>query len=433
MFRIIQLAALAIALYLTCKVATVVGFGNNQEWNQWRGPNRDGQVAGAAWPDRLTDNYLQQTWRVPLAPSYSGPVVSAEAVFVTETKDKSTEIVRALSRASGKELWKVEWSGAISVPFFAKRNGDWIRATPAFDGKSLFVAGMRDVLVSLDAKTGKEQWRVDFTKEFNTAPPEFGLVCSPLLDGNAIYLQAGNATVKLDKRTGKVLWRALNDERNSIMTNGAFSSPVLAKVAGQKQLLVQTREQLAGLDPETGQQLWIQNVPSFRGMNILTPVVFGDAIFTSSYQNKSWLYRVSKGTTGFSVNQAWENNAQGYMSTPVVIDGHAYLHLGNQRFTCINLQTGERTWTSKPFGKYASLVAQRDRILALDERGALLLIRANPKEFELLSEKQVSEEETWAHLAIAGEELFIRELNALAAWRWRTPRVSGISAESATH
>jgi hypothetical protein len=157
-------------------------------------------------------------------------------------------------------------------------------------------------------------------------------------------------------------------------------------------------------------------------MNILTPVVFGDSIFTSSYQNKSWLYRISKGAAGLTVNQAWENNAQGYMSTPVVIDGHAYLHLGNQRFTCINLQTGERTWTSKPFGKYASLVAQRDRILALDERGVLLLIKANPKEFELLSEKQVSEEETWAHLAIAGEELFIRELNAVVAWRWRTPK-----------
>ena len=423
MIRIIQFLAVAIAtaLYLCSEPAAGARLNEEREWNQWRGPSRDGQVGGSPWPDRLTDNYLEQRWRVSLGPSYSGPIVSAQAVFVTETKDKSTEVVRALARATGKELWRVEWPGAISVPFFAKRNGDWIRATPAYDGQSLFVAGMRDVLVSLDAKTGKEQWRVDFTKAFHSPLPEFGLVCSPLVNGNALYLQAGNAAVKLDKRTGKVLWRTLSNEHGSIMNNGAFSSPILATVAGQKQLLVQTREQLAGLDPETGKQLWIQNVPSFRGMNILTPVVFGDAIFTSSYQNKSWLYRISKDAAGFTVNQAWENNAQGYMSTPVVIDGHAYLHMGNQRFTCINLQTGERTWTSKPFGKYASLVAQRDRILALDERGVLLLIKANPKEFVLLSEKQVSEEETWAHLAIAGDELFIRELNAVAAWQWRTP------------
>jgi outer membrane protein assembly factor BamB len=432
MIRHILLAALTLTIYLIGNVVFVLGGRKTPEWSQWRGPNRDGQVTGAAWPDRLTDNYLEQTWRMPLAPSYSGPIVSAEAVFVTETKDKTTEIVRALSRTTGKELWKVEWAGAISVPFFAKRNGDWIRATPAFDGKSLYVSGMRDVLVSLDGKTGKENWRVDFAKEFSTGAPEFGLVCSPLVDGNDLYLQAANSIVKLDKRSGKVLWRAM-ESKGDIMVSGAFSSPVLATIAGKRQLIAQTREQLAGLDLNTGQVLWKQDVPSFRGMNILTPTVFGDAIFTSSYQNKSWLYRIGKGAAGFTVNQAWENNAQGYMSTPVVIDGHAYLHLGNQRFTCINLQTGERTWTSgKPFGKYASLVAQRDRILALDERGVLLLIKANPKEFELISEKQISEAETWAHLAVAGDELFIRELNAIAAWRWRTPKAQSAVAESAT-
>ncbi|WP_231756663.1 tryptophan-rich sensory protein [Lignipirellula cremea] len=29
----------------------------------------------------------------------------------------------------------------MSVPFFAASNGSWIRATPDFDGESLFVAG----------------------------------------------------------------------------------------------------------------------------------------------------------------------------------------------------------------------------------------------------------------------------------------------------
>jgi outer membrane protein assembly factor BamB len=421
MIRVIQLLALLVVMHLAGEGKVGGGLQGEPEWSQWRGPQRDGQVKGQPWPDRLTENYLEQRWRVPLGPSYSGPVMSAEAVFVTETRDKTVEVVRALSRSTGKELWKVEWPGAISVPFFAKPNGDWIRATPAFDGKSLYVAGMRDVLVSLDGKTGQENWRVDFAKEFNTGASEFGLVCSPLVNGNALYLQAANSVVKLDKRNGKVLWRALASQDN-IMVSGAFSSPVLADVARQRQLVAQTREQLAGLDPANGKVLWIQNVPSFRGMNILTPLIVGDAIFTSSYQNKAWLYRIGKTDGLFSVTQAWENNAQGYMSSPVVINGYAYLHLGNQRFTCINLQTGERTWTSKPFGKYASLVAQRDRILALDERGILLLIKANPQEFELLSEKQISQEETWAHLAVSGEELYVRELNALTALRWRTPK-----------
>lgn len=398
-------------------------------WNQWRGPARDGKIIGNNWPDRLADNHLEKTWRMELGPSYSGPIVSADAVFVTETKDKATEIVRALDRKTGKELWKVEWPGAISVPFFAKKNGDWIRSTPVFDGKSLYVAGMRDVLVSLDAKTGKEQWRVDFVQQFKTGVPEFGAVCSPLIEGDAIYVQAANAVVKLEKATGKVLWRSM-ENGTSIMESGAFSSPIIATVAGKRQLIAQSREHLAGLDLQTGAVLWKQAVPSFRGMNILTPVVIGDAIFTSSYQNKSWLYKVAKAETGYTVSEAWQNTAQGYMSSPVVIDGYAYMHLANQRFACVDLKTGERTWTSKPLGKYMSLVAQGNKILALDERGILLLIKANPKEFELLDERQISDQDTWAHLAIAGEEIFVRELNAISAFRWHTPKVQTVVSQS---
>lgn len=386
-------------------------------WNQWRGPTRDGLVPGSNWPTSLSENNLTPLWRVELVSSYSGPIVSETMVFVTGTAQKKTEVVIALDRQSGNELWRAEWPGAISVPFFAASNGSWIRSTPAYDGESLFVGGMRDVMVSLDATTGKERWSVDFVKEFNSPLPAFGFVCSPLIDGDSLYVQAGASFVKLDKKTGKVIWSVLKDDGG--MMGSAFSSPVIATLAGQRQLIVQTREKLAGVDPETGAVLWEQKVPSFRGMNILTPVVFGNGIFTSSYQNRSWLFHISKSDEAYQVKEAWNNKAQGYMSTPVVIDGHAYLHLQNQRFACINLTTGERTWTSTPYGKYSSLVAQKDLILALDQTGELLLLKANPKEFELLGQRKVSDQETWAHLAVCGEEIFVRELNALRAFRWK--------------
>lgn len=390
------------------------------EWSQWRGPNRDGQVTGASWPDRLDQDSLTQLWRVPFGPSYSGPIVSEELVFTTETVNKQFEAAVALDRRTGEVRWRTEWKGAITVPFFAASNGSWIRATPAYDGESLYVAGMRDVLACLDAKTGQEKWRVDFVEQFQTPLPAFGFASSPLVVDEAVYVQAGAALVKLDKRSGKVLWRSLKDDGG--MNGSAFSSPILASIAGVQQLVVQTRESLAGVDPEQGEVLWSQKVPSFRGMNILTPVVVGDAVFTSSYQNKSWLYNVSRQPEKYAVSETWNTNAQGYMSTPVVIAGHAYLHLQNQRLTCLDLKTGERTWTSEPFGKYWSLVAQDDRILALDADGTLLLIEANPAEFKLLGQTKISDAETWAHLAVSGDELFVRELDALAAYRWTPPQ-----------
>jgi len=406
---------------VVCWLAVPVAEGEEDgsvvaDWPQWRGPNRDGQVGGEKWPARLEKSSLRELWRRALGPSYSGPIVTEALVFTTETRDKESEVVLALDRKTGEERWRAEWEGAMTVPFFAWSNGSWIRSTPAYDGECLYVAGMRDVLVCLHAETGREKWRVDFVDQLGTPLPAFGFVCSPLVDGSAVYVQAGASVVKLDKGSGKVVWRTLDDGGG--MWGSAFSSPVIATLGGQRQLVVQTRKDLAGVDLESGEVLWTQEVPAYRGMNILTPVVLGDSVFTSSYRNKSWFYRVTRGTEGFSVETVWSNNAQGYMSTPVVIDGHAYMHLQNRRFACIDLESGERTWTSQPYGKYASLVAQGDRILALDAKGRLLLVRANPVEFELLGEVEISEEETWAHLAVRGEELFVRELGGIVGYRW---------------
>ncbi len=98
----------------------------------------------------------------------------------------------------------------------------------------------------------------------------------------------------------------------------------------------------------------------------------------------------------------------------------------NQRFTCIEVETGKVKWTtSQSFGKYWSMVANGKEILALDQKGVLRLIRANPEKFELLSERKVSDQETWAHLAVDGDTLFIRDLQGLSAWSWTesTPSV----------
>jgi outer membrane protein assembly factor BamB len=389
-------------------------------WTQWRGPTRDGQVGGDPWPDRLTGT-LTKLWRVELGPSYSGPIVAADRVFVTETRDKAVEVVRALDRDSGKELWRAEWKGAVTVPGYARATGEWIRSTPAYDGESLYVLGMRDVLVCLDGATGKERWRVDFVARYKTPVPPFGATCSPLVEGDAVYLQAAAAVVKLDRKTGKVLWRVLPYE--STANGTAVSSPVLATLAGRRQLLVQQPRKLAALDPDSGAVLWQEEVPAFRTGNIVTPTVFKDSVLTSAYGGRTFLFHVTDDKGKLKVTRAWDKNLEGCMSSPVVVDGHAYLLLRNQRLACLDMKTGRDCWKSgTPFGRYWSLVAQGERILALGERGLLFLFRANPEKFDLLEKYKISDDETWAHLAVCGDELYVRELNALAVYRWRAPR-----------
>ena len=384
-------------------------------WLQWRGPQRTGQIVAEPWPSDLAQPQLESLWSVPLGPSYSGPIVSDNRVFVTETVDKQFEVVRAFDRTTGKPIWDVKWPGATKVPFFAAANGSWIRATPALDGDRLYVAGMRDVLVCLSASSGEILWKRDFVAETGSEVPQFGFVSSPLVSEQWLYVQAGGGVLKLDKLTGQTAWVALEDGGG--MYGSAFSSPVLATVAGVPQLIVQTRSRLAGVNPTDGQVLWSQEIEAFRGMNILTPTVIGDSVFTSSYGGRSTLLAVSRVNSAWQVEEVWTHKSQGYMSSPVVIEGQIYLHLRNQRFVCLDAATGKERWTSKPFGKYWSLVTNGDHILALDQNGELLLIAADPNEFKLLDRRRVADD-SWAHLAVAGGQLFVRDLEALKAFSW---------------
>ncbi|MEM9594780.1 MAG: PQQ-binding-like beta-propeller repeat protein [Acidobacteriota bacterium] len=393
-------------------------------WPQWRGPSRDGKVPGNDWPTDLKG--LEQVWRLgDLGPSYSGPIVTADTVFTTETIDKTYEKVTAYDRATGELRWQKQWPGAMKVPFFAAANGSWIRSTPVWDDETgtLFVGGIREVVVALDGATGKELWRVDFPKSFESAMPPFGFVCSPMVTGDHLYVEAGESMFKLDKRTGETVWRAGPFTDGEMGETGSFSSPVLATVAGREQLLVQSRTHLRGLDPADGGVLWAQEVPSFRGMNILTPAPWGDGIFTSTYKNASYFFRVeptSDPAKPFAVELAWQSKPQAYMSSPVLLDGAAYLHLGNGRLTALDLANGEQHWTSKPFGKYWSMAVQGNRILALDNGGELILIEADPAELKILDRRSIADAETWAHVAVSGDEVVVRELHGLSVWRWGT-------------
>ena len=397
---------------------TVPTLWAGDSWPQWRGPARDGRFEGEPWPSTLEGPALVRRWNVPLGPGYSGPIVTPDTVFVTETVAKKAEKVTALDRATGKPRWQREWEGALSVPFFAKSNGDWIRCTPAWDGTNLFVGGMRDVLVALDGRDGAERWRLDFVKDTKSELPTFGFVSSPLVDAGSVYVQAGGGVARVEAATGRLVWHTCKDGGG--MMGSAFGSPVILELGGRRQLVVQARTRILGVDLKDGAELWSLPVESFRGMNILTPVAAGpDRLFTSAYGGKTLGIDVRTRDGKLVASPAWEFKAQGYMTSPVVVGGHAYLLLRSQRALCIDLAAGKEAWTTREsFGKYWSLVANGDRVLALDERGELILFRATPEKFDVLSRRKVSESDTWAHLAVAGRTLFVRALDGVAAWDW---------------
>jgi outer membrane protein assembly factor BamB len=393
--------------------ASPFAFADPGNWSQWRGDNRDGQLASNSLPEKLQGN-LELVWEKPHSPSYSGPVVFDGLLYTTETVEKKYEKVTAYKLSDGSVAWTAQWEGAMTVPFFAASNGSWIRATPACSKDGLVVVGMRDNVVCLDPKTGAQKWSVDFPKDTGSPLPMFGASCSPLIDGDSVYMQSGGATLKLSMADGSVIWKSLENATSS--SPGAFSSPAIATIAGKRQLLVQTRLELCGVDLETGSVLWSQPIEAFRGMNILTPLAIGDRIFTSAHSGKAQLFEITRNGEEWSIREVWQQKQQAYMSSPVLVDGKIYLHLKNERMTALDAATGEATFTTRPIGKYASMIADGNRVLALTNGGNLMLLDGTSDQYALLDQMTVADD-AWAHLAISGDYLIVRDLNALKVFR----------------
>lgn len=410
-------APIVALLVLTCHGLVDAGQEMADSWPQLRGPTRDGRFVGPTWPESLQGDRFKPLWRVALGPSYSGAVVSKDRVFVTETVDEKYEVVRALDRKTGHEIWKTRWEGYIKMKAYDERMGNWLKGTPTFDGESLFVSGARDVLVCLDAASGKERWRVDFAKRYGTPLPEYGFISSPLVVDGGVYVLAADSVVGVDKVTGKSLWRSVVRDKPG---HGAYSSAEFGVLHGRPQILASTIPAINGLDPRTGEVLWRKVIDSQALGCILPPYVYGDGVFTSSRGSATGFYPITKSGEKFSVDQAWKNRLVAYYSYPVIIEDHAYMHLRNGRMACINLKTGEQSWiSSERLGQSISTIVQGDRMLTLSSDGDLRLIRATPDKFDLIDERNVGNTSyTHAHLGMAGREVFVRELRSLVVFEW---------------
>ena len=183
---------------------------------------------------------------------------------------------------------------------------------------------------------------------------------------------------------------------------------------------MQTRSTLGGINLESGDILWSTPVEASRGMNILTPAVVGNRIFTATYGGGSFCYEVRENPEGFSVELKWQKKKiEGYMSSPVIVGNNIYHHGRDKRLRCMSIETGESLWVSdRVFGQYWSMVANGSRVLALDQTGELILFEASPFSLEIIDERTISDEPTWAHLAKSGDQLFVRSLKGLTAYQW---------------
>jgi outer membrane protein assembly factor BamB len=294
------------------------------------------------------------------------------------------------------------------------------RATPILDQERLYVQSCSGEFHCLDFKDGKTIWQTSFEKDFGVkflgskansgTASRRGNNGSGVINGDRIVLPVGNtegaSLVCFDKKTGKVLWKSGDDE-------AAYSSFMVATLAGVKQVVAFTADGLLGADLENGRILWRVPLKTNAKRHAATPVIGDDTVMVNSHTFGLVCFKISKDSGGFKATEKWANkDLKINLATPVVVGQYLYCQGANKDYVCADITTGELKWARAGFGSgkrdYSSTIVAGKHLLVLTEDGTLLLLETNPTKYVELSRLQVCGN-TWSFPAYADGKLFVRD------------------------
>jgi PQQ enzyme repeat len=87
------------------------------------------------------------------------------------------------------------------------------------------------------------------------------------------------------------------------------------------------------------------------------------------------------------------------------------------QFFAIDANTGQTLWLSEPRqGDNAAIVRAGDLWFALETDAELVVVRANPKQFEILKRYTVADAATWAQPVLVGQRIFVKDVSNISLW-----------------
>jgi outer membrane protein assembly factor BamB len=384
---------------------------SGQDWPQWRGPNRDGEVKAfrvpASWPATL-----KQQWTIDVGLGYSTPVLVGSRLFMF-TRQGEEEVLTAHDALSGKVIWRTSYPASFRMNPATARHGPGPKSTPTFANNRLFTLGMTGVVSAFDAETGRRLWQ--------TAPPKveqaFHTAMSPVVDGSLVIVHVGGnndgALTAFDAATGAVRWRWAGD-------GPAYGSPLVADLAGTRQVVTFTQNNFVGVAVADGRLLWRRPYTTQAQTTSQTPIFHKDMVIESGRGNGITAFRVAPGSGGWTTGNVWHTDEVSvHMSDCVAIENVLYglSHLNSGQYFALDLDTGKVLWRSEPRQtEHAAMSRTGSTIFSLEHDGELVVIRHSRTQFEPMARYKVATTETWPQPTLSGDRVYVKDVSSLTLW-----------------
>jgi outer membrane protein assembly factor BamB len=402
-----------IYLLFGISIILLIGSVNSyaQDWPQFRGPNRDSKVTGfkapAKWPEKLA-----QQWKITVGTGDASPVLVGKNIYL-HTRQGDEEVILCLEAATGKELWKNAYPcSAVTGPSASQHPGP--RSTPAISNGKIVTFGVTGIISCLEAGTGKLIWR----KENPTnAIPTFYTGMSPLINDGICFLHVGK------KDDGQVIAYDLNKGTEKWKWSGdgpAYSSPSIMTVGGKKLLVVITEKNLIALDISDGKLLLQIAAPvQQRFYNCVSPYIDGQTIVFSGQGLGTKAVKVEKQGDKFTTSELWTNTEVGAKwNTPILKDGFLYGFSDQKRLYCLDYATGKSAWIDNAVNSdFSTIVDCGSVIIGLTSTDNLIVLKPDGKEYSELVKYKVAETPIYAYPVIAGNLIYIKDADSLIMYK----------------
>jgi len=378
-----------------------------QDWPQWRGTDRDGKVTGfkvpTAWPAEL-----KQEWKVTVGSGDATPVLIGNKIYLN-TRQGDQEVVLCIDAATGKELWKTGYASvAVTGPSASQHPGP--RATPAVSNGKIVTFGAAGILSCLDAATGKLIWRKDNP---TNAYPAFFTGTSPLIVDGMCIIHLGKKddgqVIAYDLKSGNEKWKWSGD-------GPSYSSPSVMTIDGKKLLIVITEKNIMALNLTDGKQLWQIATPvQQRFYNCASPYIDGQTIYLTGQGTGMKAIKVEKSGNDYTTKDLWSNAEIGAKwNTPVLKDGFLYGFTDQKRIYCLNAATGQTAWIDNAVNSdFSTIVDCGSVIIGLTSTDNLIVMKPDSKAYSEVIKYKVSETAIYAYPVISGNSIYIKDADAL--------------------
>lgn len=387
-------------------------------------------------------------WTVEVAPGFAGPAIWQGEVFLLDRLGDEQDVLRCLDLESGRELWRLAYPAAGSLPYNGSRN------VPTVDERYIFTVGPFGQMHCLERKNHRVVWTKHLIDDFKDPAPEtaravrtreeilapaqvpmWGLTQAPLLYRDTVIVAPQTRSVGLvayDQDTGKIRWTCGYIGRNWY----SHVSPCLANLCGVDQVLMLAQPSdpekspadappaiISAVEAASGRILWTNQTPAPDKIPVAQPVQIGpDELFITGGFGLGCLgLRVSHEADQWHSRVLFHTRAvAGFIHSPIFYRGRIYLtsfkeHHGTHTGLVCLRPNGQAVWQTGPeqqFDSGAYLIADDMAFVMNGKTGELSLLLLSDPQPQLLAKAKVLEGkggQIWAPLALSQGRLIVRD------------------------